>query len=72
MSQLFASGGQSIAASASVSVLPMNIQDRSPLGRTDLLSLLSKGLLRVFSTTVQKQQFFGTQPSLWSASHIHT
>ena len=52
MSQLFVSGGQSIGASASV--LPMNIQDRFPLGLTSLISLLSKGLSRVFSsTTVQ-------------------
>ena len=71
MSQFFASGGQSIEAS--ISVLPMNIQDWFPLGLTDLTSLLSKGLSRVFSnTTVQKHQFFGAQPSLWSNSHIHT
>ena len=64
MSQLFASGGQSIGASASASVLPMNIQDWSPLGWTGWISLQSKGLLRVFSnTTVQKHQFFGAQPS---------
>ena len=63
MSQLFASGGQSIGAS--VSVLPMNIQDWFPLGLTSLISLLSKGLSRVFSnTTVQKHQFFRTQLSL--------
>ena len=55
MSQFFASGGQSIGASASPSVLPMNIQDWLPLGWTGLISLLSKGLSRVFSnTTVQK------------------
>ena len=55
MSQLFASGGQSIGASASASVLPMNTQDWSPLGLTGLISLQSKGLSRVFSnTTVQK------------------
>ena len=65
MSQLFASGGQSIAASASTSVLPMNIQNWSPLGWTGWISLLSKGLSRVFSnTTVQKHQFFSTQLSL--------
>ena len=52
MSQLFASGGQSIAVSASTSVLPMNTQDWSPLEWTDLISLLSKGLSRVFSNTV--------------------
>ena len=72
MSQFFASGGQSIGASASASVLPMNIQDLFPLGLTSLISLQSKGLSRVFSnTTVQKHQFFGTQLSLWSNSHIH-
>ena len=72
-SQLFPSGGQSIGASASASVLPMNIQSWFLiwfLGLTDLISLLSKGLSRVFSNaTVWKHQFFGTQPSLW---HIHT
>ena len=58
ISQLFASGGQSIGASTSTSVLPMNIQDWFPLGLTGLISLLSKGLSRVFSnTTVQKHQF---------------
>ena len=65
MSQLFTSGGQSIGVSASTSVLPMNIQDRSPLGWTSWISLQSKGLSRVFSnTTVYKHQFFGTQLSL--------
>ena len=65
MSRLFASGGQSIGASASV--LPMNIQSWFPLGLTSLISLLSKGLSRVFSsTTFQKRQFFSTQSSLWS------
>ena len=64
MSQLFASGGQSTGASASISVPPMNIQDWFPLGWTGWISLQSKGLSRVFSnTTVQKHQFFGTQPS---------
>ena len=59
ISQFFASGGQSIGASASV--LPMNIQDWLPLGWTGWISLQSKGLSRVFSnTTVQKHQFFGT------------
>ena len=73
MSQFFTSSGQSIGGSASASVLPMNIQDWFPLGFTDLVSLLSKGFSRVFSnTTVQKDQFFGTQLSLWSNSHIHT
>ena len=65
MSQLFASGGQSIGVSASESVLPMNTQDWSPLGWTGWISLQSKGLSRVFSnTTVQKHQFFGAQLSL--------
>ena len=65
--------GQSIGASASASVLPMNIQGWFPLGLTGLISLQSKGLSRVFSnTTVQKHQFLGTQFSLWSNSHIHT
>ena len=73
MSQFFASGGQSIGASASASVLPVNIQDLFPLGLTSLISLLSKGLSRVFSnTTVWKHQFFGAQPNLWSNSHIRT
>ena len=62
MSQLFASGGQSIGVSVSISVLPVNSQDWSPLGWTGWVSLQSKGLPRVFSnTTVQKHQFFGTQ-----------
>ena len=70
MSRLFTSGSQSIGASASGSVLPMNIRGWFPLGLT---SLLSKGFSRVFSsTTVQKHQFFGAQPSLWFNSHIHT
>ena len=61
MSQLFASGGQSIGVSTSTSVLPMNTEDWS-LGRTGWISLQSKGLSRVFSnTTVQKHQFFGAQ-----------
>ena len=65
MSQLFASGGQSIGVSASTSVLSKNIQDWLPLGWTGLISLQFKGLSRVFSnTTVQKHQFFGTQLSL--------
>ena len=73
MSQFFPSGGQSIGASASASVLPMNIQDWFPLGLTGLISLQSKGLSRVFSnTTVQKHQFFRAQLSSWSNSHIHT
>ena len=73
MSQFFASGGQNIGVSASTSVLPMHIQDWSPLGWTGWISLQSKGLWRVFSnTTVQKHPFFGIKPSLWSNSHIHT
>ena len=73
MSQFFVSGGQSIIASASTSVLPMNIQGWFPLGLTCLISLMPKGLSRVFSnTTVQKHQFFGAQPSSQSNCHIHT
>ena len=73
MSQLFASGGQSIGVSASTSVLPMNTQDWTLLGWTGWTSLPSKGLSRVFSnTTVQKNQLFGTQLSSQSNSHIHT
>ena len=73
MSRLFTSGGQSIGVSASASVFPVNIQDWFPLRLTGWISLQSKGLSRVFSnTTVQKHQFFGTQLSLWSNSHIHT
>ena len=71
MNQLFPSGGQSIGVSASISVLPMNIQNWFPLGWTG--SLQSKELSRVFSnTTVQKHQFFGAQLSSQSNSHIHT
>ena len=73
VSQLFTWGGQSIGASVSASVLLMNVQDWSPLGLTGLISLQSEWLSRVFSnTTVQKQQFFGAQPSSQSNSHIHT
>ena len=73
MSQLFASGGQSIGISSSTSVLPMNIQDWLPLGWTSWISLQSRGLSRVFSnTTVQKLQFIGTQLSLCSNCNIHT
>ena len=73
MIQLFPLGGQSIGASASASVFLMHIQGRFPLGLTGLISLQSKGLSRVFSsTTVWKHQFFGVQPSLWSNSHICT
>ena len=71
ISQLFTSGGQSFRALALV--LPMNSQGRFPLRLTGSISLLSKGLSIVFSnTTVCSHQFFGTQPSLWSSSHIHT
>ena len=60
-------------ASASALILPMNIQDWFPLGLTGLISLLSRGLSRVSSsTTIWKHQFFSAQPSLWSSSHIHT
>ena len=75
MNQLFTSGGQSIGgpASASASVLPMNIQDSLSLGLTGCISLLSKELSRVFSsTTIWKHQFFSTQLSFESNSHIHT
>ena len=73
MSQLFTWDGQSTGVSASASVLPLNTQDWSPLGWTGWISLQSKGLSRVFSnTTVQKRQFFGTQLSSQSNSHIHT
>ena len=62
-----------LETSASASVLPMNIHLWFPLGWTRLISLLSKGLLKVFfNTTVQKHQFFSIQPSLRSNSHIHT
>ena len=71
VSQLLASGVQSVGASASV--LPVNFQGWFPLGLTSLSSLLSKGLSRVFSSSiVWKHQFFGSQHSLWSNSHIHT
>ena len=73
MSQLFAWGGQSIGVSASASALPMNTQGWSPLGWTGWISLQSKGLSRVFSTTtVQKHQLFSAQLSSQSNSHIHT
>ena len=68
MSQLFTTGGQSIGASASTSVLPMSIQDWFPLGLSGFI-LLSKLFSRVFSSTIiQKHQFFGAQPSFWSIS----
>ena len=66
---LFISGGQNVGASALV--LPVNIQDWFPLGMASLISLQFEELSRVFSsTTVRKHQFFGSQPSLWSNSHI--
>ena len=71
--RIFASGDQSIGVSASALVLPMYIQGWFPLELTGLISLLPKGLSRAFSsTTILKYQFFGTQPSTWSNSHIHT
>ena len=73
MSQLFAWGGQSTGVSALASVLPKKSQGWSPSEWTGWISLQSKGLSRVFSnTTVQKHQFFGTQLSSQSNSHIHT
>ena len=72
MSQLFTWGGQSIGVSALASVLPKNTQTWSSSEWTGWISLQSKGLSRVFSnTTVQKHQFFCTQPSSQSNSHIH-
>ena len=72
MSQFFITGGQSIVVSASASVFPLSIQDWFPLGLTGWISLLSKGLSRVFNTTVQKHQFLSTQLSLCSNSQsIH-
>ena len=71
MCPLFTSGGQNIGASTSV--LSMNIQGWFPLGLTGLISLHSKGLSRVFSsTTIRKHQSFSIQPSLWSNSYIYT
>ena len=73
MSQLSAWGGQSTGVSASALVLPMNMEDWSPLGWTGWISLQSKGFSRVFSiTTVQKHQLFGALLSSQSNSHIHT
>ena len=69
VSRFFPSCGLSIRASASASVLPMNIQDWCPLGWTGLILLLPEGLSRVFSSTIdEKHQLFGAQPSLWSNS----
>ena len=73
LSRFFTSGGQIIGGSASASVLPKGIQDWFTLILTGLISLLSKGLSRVFSSTiVQKHQLLSTLPSLLSGSHIHT
>ena len=73
MNQFFASGGQSFGVSASTSVLSMNSQGLFPLGLTGLISLQSKGLSRVLSrTTILEHQFFSSQTSLWSNSHIYT
>ena len=73
MSQLFTSGSQRNGASASSSVLPINIHGWFPLRLTGLIYFKSKELSRIFSnTTVLKHQFFGAQPSLWSSSHIRT
>ena len=73
MSQCFTSSALSIRVSASASFLPMNIRDWFPLGRSDWITLQSKGLSRVFSkTTLQKPQSFSAQPSSQSNSHIHT
>ena len=73
MSQLFPWGGQSTGVSALASFLPRKSQGWSPSEWTGWISLQSKGLSRVFSnTTVQKPQFFGTQLSSQSSSHIHT
>ena len=71
MSQLFTSGGWSIGASASASVLPMNIQSWFPLGLTGLI-LLSKGLSRTSSTTVQKHQFYFCEKCHWNFDRDHT
>ena len=73
MSQLFISGNQNTRASASASVLPVSSQGWFPLRLTGWISLLSKGLSGVFSsTTVRRHQLFGHLPSLWSSSHIYT
>ena len=72
MSQLFTWGGQSTGVSALASFLPKKFRDWSPSEWTGWISLQSKGLSRIFSkTTVQKQQFFGTQLSSQSNFHIH-
>ena len=70
--QIFASGSQSIGASASASVLPVHIQGYFPLGLTGWISLQFMGLLSLLQTTIWKYKFFSAKPSLWSNSHIHT
>ena len=73
ISQLFVSGGQTIGASVWSSAIPVNIQGWFPLRLTGWISLLSKGLSRVFSsTTIWNHQFYSTQHSLWTKSHIDT
>ena len=72
MSQVFASDGQNTGASASATVLPMNTQGWFPLGLTDLISLLSKGLSRIFSSTSLKASILWLSVFLWSSSHICT
>ena len=73
MNWLFLSGGQSFGALVSASVLPMSIQGWFPLGWTGWISLLSKGLSRIFSkTTVPNHQFFSAQPSLEKATATHS
>ena len=73
VSHLFTLDDQNTGASASALVFLVNIQDSSPIRLTGLISLLSKGLSGLFSsTTVQRHQFFSAQPSLWSSSHNHT
>ena len=72
ISQFFASGSQSVRASASASALPVNIQGWFPLGLTGLISLQSMGLSRVLQHHSLKHQFFSVQPSLWSYTHIHS
>ena len=72
VSWLFTSGGLSTGASASTSVLPMNIQGSLPLGWTGLISSCPRDSHESSRTIVRKHQFFSSQPSLWSSSHIHT
>ena len=72
MSQFFTSGGQSIGASASSSIFPMNIQYWFPLGLTAWISLQSKGHSRVFSNPTVENYKFRAQLSLWSNSHTHS